>query len=658
MDLKKIKLTLFSVIVLFLHTLQGQEYQKGIVYAKVKESQNIYFNNRKERSTINLTQFLNLYEISPLIRHSFARASSEISEREKEVRKIYKLTFSENISVDEKINELLATGFFEIVEPAYSFDIQLGYQPNDSLADSLLTGGAGMNQLQLHDFYSAFAIEKGDTNVIIGIVDTGINFDQEDSKKTLKYNWKDLIDGINNDGDKYNGFELIDNFRGWDLGDNDNNPTFGPGASHGAAMASITSATPDNNLGMVGTGFNCSYKPYKVSANASPNNLTKGYDGMYLAALEGSKVILCSWGATNVLPKIFEELTTHLVLDLDALIISAAGNSGQQTPFFPASFPYVLSTCALKMDSTLLISASNYNYYVDLAAAGEYVRMSNGANSGYKTDVGTSASAAVVAGMAGLVRSHFPEMSALQARQQIKTSASYIDSIAGNKPYAGKIGKMIHPLNSISNNYSPGLLVIDQTINNGVNEFNRQGDVVSFDLKLYNALRPSKDISFTLTPISNNFSFLKSNGTLPDLDTKDTLFSLNQSIQLGLNSSNNAKEEYIARIDYFDGKSYKDHDYIFFSLKPTNVTALSTTESNDWEIYPTKITNFIHLEGNFKGNLEMELINVEGNVVFKTTHNNSNHLTVILPDSIANGSYLLKVKDQEKIKTTKIIKLY
>ena len=55
-------------------------------------------------------------------------------------------------------------------------------------------------------------IQQGDTNVVIGIVDSGTDWDHPDLAANIKINYADPINGTDDDGDGY-----IDNYRGWDL---------------------------------------------------------------------------------------------------------------------------------------------------------------------------------------------------------------------------------------------------------------------------------------------------------------------------------------------------------------------------------------------------------------------------------------------------------
>ncbi|MFN8166595.1 MAG: S8 family serine peptidase [Bacteroidia bacterium] len=79
-------------------------------------------------------------------------------------------------------------------------------------------------------------------NTVIGIVDSGTDWDHPDLQSNIKYNYADPINGVDDDND---GF--IDNYRGWDVSENDNNPmvvnsTHGAHVSGCVQMQSLTTA--------------------------------------------------------------------------------------------------------------------------------------------------------------------------------------------------------------------------------------------------------------------------------------------------------------------------------------------------------------------------------------------------------------------------------
>src|SRR5690606_30335277 len=122
---------------------------------------------------------------------------------------LYELTHDPSHSLEAVQQVLLATGLVEYVEPLYQ-RVPL-YQPNDPSSDSTKTTQAYLKVIKAYD---AWAVQKGDTNIVIGILDTGFRLTHDEIKNKIKYNYDDPIDGIDNDGDG-----LIDNFVGWDFAD-------------------------------------------------------------------------------------------------------------------------------------------------------------------------------------------------------------------------------------------------------------------------------------------------------------------------------------------------------------------------------------------------------------------------------------------------------
>ena len=135
-----------------------------------------------------------------------------------------------------------------------------------------------------HNFYDAWEIEKGDTNVVMGFVDTGIWFDHRDIQDNLKNNFNDPINGINDDNDSLLGESLIDNYYGWDVANWDNDPTMS-GSRHGLEVIGISSATFDNELSIAGLAPEVKYMPVKASRDDMPGSITEGYLGLLFLTL-------------------------------------------------------------------------------------------------------------------------------------------------------------------------------------------------------------------------------------------------------------------------------------------------------------------------------------------------------------------------------------
>ncbi|MFM7078590.1 MAG: S8 family serine peptidase, partial [Bacteroidota bacterium] len=174
---------------------------------------------------------------------------------------IYQIQFDQSIQIEKAVNSILRTGLVEYAEP--KFLPRLLFNPNDPNLG-----------LQYHigkiQAYAAWDIEQGDTSVVIGITDTGGDLDHPDMLANLKINYNEPVDGIDNDSDGY-----IDNYRGWDLGENDNNPSVNA-SDHGSHVAGCAAAVTNNNVGVAAPGFNCKYLPVKISS--ASGSLTKAYE--------------------------------------------------------------------------------------------------------------------------------------------------------------------------------------------------------------------------------------------------------------------------------------------------------------------------------------------------------------------------------------------
>ncbi len=262
---------------------------------------------------------------------------------------IYEVRYSSSVNPEKAANAVLRTGLVEYAEP--KFLPKLFFNPNDPN-----TG------LQYHlgkiQAYTAWDLEQGDTTVVIGITDTGGDLDHPDMLANMKVNYSDPVDGIDNDSD---GF--VDNWRGWDLGENDNNPSVNA-SSHGSHVAGCASAVTNNNVGVAAPGFNCKYLPVKISS--SSGSLTKAYEGITYAADAGCQIINCSWGGPGG-GSFGQDIIDYATINMNALVVAAAGNDNSENTFYPASYRYVLSVASTGNNDTKS-SFSNFGGFIDVCA--------------------------------------------------------------------------------------------------------------------------------------------------------------------------------------------------------------------------------------------------------------------------------------------------
>ncbi|HNW69353.1 MAG TPA: S8 family serine peptidase [Bacteroidales bacterium] len=387
---------------------------------------------------------------------------------------IYEIEYASSENLETAINNIIATGFVEYAQPHYIVK-PLDYIPNDPLIT---------NQYHLTNIkaFSAWDITKGDTNVVVGISDWGTDFTHPDLAANVKLNYYDPIDGIDNDNDGY-----LDNYWGWDLGENDNNPM--GTITHGTFVAGLSGAVPDNNTGVSGTGFNCKFLPLKV---ANADNLgTMNYESIVYAVEHGCSIVNCSWGNTFNSGQYGQDVIDYATINKGALVIAACGNDNNAVPFYPASLNYVLSVASSDINDHKS-GSSSYGLFVDLAAPGDNV-WSTEMGGLYNAFSGTSYSSPVTAGCAALLKSKYPSLTGLQIGEKLKVSADVIDTIPANLPYKGLLGSgRLNIFEALNDSLSPSVQMDNFLYLNNNNEVAANpGDTVYLSGDYLNYLSPT-----------------------------------------------------------------------------------------------------------------------------------------------------------------------
>ncbi|HLA99805.1 MAG TPA: S8 family serine peptidase [Bacteroidota bacterium] len=351
--------------------------------------------------------------------------------------------------------ELSAAPGVEFAEPWFIYPLfdAYSYVPNDSSFNL---------QWYIRTVYadSAWDISKGDSNVVIGFVDTGVQTDHPDLAANVWINpGEDGPDSLGGDR-RMNGLDddgntKIDDWRGWDFGgadylspseDNAPIPTAANNA-HGTQTAGIACAVPDNNRGIAGAGFHTRILPVKATADNDTRGpggspyIIAGYQGIVYAAETGADIISLSWGGSGYSQA--EQDWVNYAASLGAVIVAAAGNTGSAAELqYPASYDNVVSVAATQINADLKATYSSYNERVDVSAPG-----GEGSNLIYSTyypgvytyGSGTSMSTPLVAGVAALVRARFPSYTAAQIAEQVRVTCD--DIYTANITYRYKLGK-------------------------------------------------------------------------------------------------------------------------------------------------------------------------------------------------------------------------
>lgn len=218
---------------------------------------------------------------------------------------------------------------------------------------------------------SAWSLTKGNSGVIIAIIDSGVDLQHPEFSGKLIPGW----DFVNKDA----------------IPDDDN--------GHGTHCAGIAAASTDNGIGVAGVGWNSAIMPVKVLDAKGNGSYTNIANGILYAAKNGAKVISLSLGGKNSSNTLLSAINTAWAQG--CVVVCAAGNDGTSAAFYPAFYANAISVGAVdRLDQKTWYS--NFGTWVDVAAPGDDVFSTlPGGTYGYK--YGTSMSAPFVAGQAALL---------------------------------------------------------------------------------------------------------------------------------------------------------------------------------------------------------------------------------------------------------------
>jgi len=328
----------------------------------------------------------------------------------------------------------------EWAEPNFLTEIRKGFLPNDPLLsnqwhlDNTGQGGGTVGE-DVHA-QEAWDITTGDPAVVIAIIDDGVDASHPDLAANIQPGGYDFFDDDNDANPHY----FAPPYNLTDVND-----------IHGTPCAGVAAACGNNNTGVTGIAYRCRILPIKVwgSPNLAPNNDIAAairYAGARAAVLSSS----WTCGTSDVVRQAIQDVAASGRGGLGALVLFAAGNSNGAVGFparLAASIAVGASTnqaqragyschgpeLALAAPSsggtrgiwTTDVSIANRGYNLGSAAAG-------GADGLYTNSFGgTSSATPLAAGVAALVLSARPDLSAALARRALEESCDQI----GPQPY-------------------------------------------------------------------------------------------------------------------------------------------------------------------------------------------------------------------------------
>lgn len=190
---------------------------------------------------------------------------------------------------------------------------------------------------------------------------------------------------------------------------------------HGTAVAGIIAAQPVPGIAFTGVAPDVTIIAIKQSNSDKDGDVAGVTRGIRAAVAAGAQVVNISLGVLVDDPQLRAAVAEAEAANV--VIVAASANNAQEgNPVsYPAAYPTVLAVGATTKDDSVA-AYSTSGPYLDLAAPGDNVAVPASLG-GYLTVSGTSFAAPYVSGVAALVRSAHPELSAAQVRARLTETA-------------------------------------------------------------------------------------------------------------------------------------------------------------------------------------------------------------------------------------------
>lgn len=423
------------------------------------------------------------------------------------------------------IRALMQSGIVEFAEPDRM--LYINAVPNDPvypLLWGLNNTGQTFGTVNADiDADLAWDITVGDPNVVVGVIDTGVDYNHPDLAANIWVNPGEIPGNlIDDDGNGY-----IDDVHGINAVVGSGDPM--DDNSHGTHVSGTIGAVGNNNIGVVGVSPQVKIMGLKFLDATGSGSTIDAIECLNYAAMMKStygvnvKLTSNSWGGGGADPALLNAIQVNNALDI--LFIAAAGNNGTNNdiiPSYPSNYdvPNVIAVAATDHNDTLAVFSQFGANTVDLAAPGVDIYSTFPVAFGsYAAISGTSMATPHVSGAAALIWAHNPTATAVGVKGLLLSSVDIIPSLAGTSVTGGRLNVnnavRCVPGNPTLNISAPGAGFTSYA---GVAE-----DVI---VNINDCGVPQLGGVVTVTPSNADAPFnLNDNGTAPDLVANDGIYS-------------------------------------------------------------------------------------------------------------------------------------
>lgn len=285
------------------------------------------------------------------------------------------------------------------------------------------------------DAAHAWQIETGNKNVIVAVIDTGVNYNEKDLADNI---WTNMAEknGVTGVDDDKNGY--VDDIHGWDFTKQVGDPmdVFG----HGTHVSGTIGARANDNYGVVGVAWDVQIMPIRFLGDDGSGTLADAVSSIEYATKMKANIMSNSWGGGGYSQALYDAIAK--AKDAGILFVAAAGNESNDNdanPSYPASYQIdnIISVAAINAKGELADFSNTGATSVHVGAPG--VDILSHTMAGLESWSGTSMATPHVSGIAALVLSQDMTQSYATVKDRILKSARPLQSLQGKTTTGGLV---------------------------------------------------------------------------------------------------------------------------------------------------------------------------------------------------------------------------
>jgi subtilisin family serine protease len=360
-----------------------------------------------------------------------ARKDKRVHEQISNHKKILHVKLPAGKSVSQAITEQKAKKDPRVLRVEPNYKVRALGVPNDPYFSTLWamrnTGQSGGTANADIDAVSAWDITTGSDDVVVAVIDTGIDHRHPDISANIWTNSGEIPgNGIDDD---HNGY--IDDVHGYNFVGNDGNSLDLHG--HGTHCAGTIGGAGNNGVGVTGVNWRGKIMACRFLDENGSGSVADAIDAINYAVENGAKILSNSWGGGPYTAALAAAITN--AKNNGVLFVAAAGNDSvdcDSSPHYPSGYDISNVIAVAATDNTdSLAYFSNYGHNtVHLGAPGVNIR-STVLNNGYAYYSGTSMATPHVSGVAALLLAYNPSMSVNEMKSRLIWTGDPINALDG-----------------------------------------------------------------------------------------------------------------------------------------------------------------------------------------------------------------------------------